>query len=710
MFVMEDTTGRVTGTPAVSASEPTTDNALAAGTRLHEFEVRRVIGEGGFSLVYLAFDHVLHREVALKEYIPRALASRRHDNTVVVHSAQLRPTFEAGMRSFINEARLLAQFDHPALVKVYRFWEGNATAYMAMPLYQGRTLKQVLKDDPARATQAWLKKVFAPVQDALALLHAERCYHRDISPDNIQLLANDAPVLLDLGAARRTISDQTQAFTAILKPSYAPLEQYADDAQMKQGPWTDVYALAAVMYAAITHKPPPPSVARIYQDPLQPLASGAWTGFDPSFLRAIDAALAVRPDERTRSMHDFARALGMPPPRSAPPPDAVATRTRHAPVDESTLVVDDALVPTPQSEATVVAGEPPTVLSTAASDARHIVTPAEVDTAALDMRGLDASAIDASANASALDASAIDASALDASPIEAPAFGALSRAIEGPVTDGSTASSTVRMPPTDAPARSARSSARDDATIVAPRNASPTARPVDARKRTIRLTLGAVAAIVVLGYAAWQATRNHDAADVANTPAATTAPATSTTAAPAAATSPAKSSSAAPAPAATTAPGTSSTVAPASEPKPTPVAAPAAGATMPEPATAAPVTPSPEPSSAVPPIVAPPRTASTPARASTAPAAAPAASATPDRPHDAEPPREGRPARDRTESPKAAKVVPSRPAADPPAADARATVPAGARQDEKCRTLRMRAELGETLTGSDRSALEKECR
>src|SRR5207253_9919025 len=136
------------------------------------------------------------------------------------------------------------------------------------------------------------------------------------------------PVLLDFGAARRTISDRTQAFTAILKPSYAPLEQYAEDAAMEQGPWTDVYALAAVMYAAITGKPPPPSVARVYQDPMQPPAARALPGFDPAFLRAIDDALAVRPDARTPSMHAFAEALGMPPPRSAPPP-APPTRRPH---------------------------------------------------------------------------------------------------------------------------------------------------------------------------------------------------------------------------------------------------------------------------------------------------------------------------------------------------------------------------------------------
>ena len=286
-------------------------NALPVGTRVLEFEITRVIGEGGFSVVYLAFDHTLHRSIALKEYIPSALASRRGDNTVAVRSAQHQETFEAGLRSFINEARLLAQFDHPALVKVYRFWEANGTAYMAMPHYGGRTLRDILRADPAQASEAWLKKLLVPLLDALQLLPAHRCYHRDVAPDNIQVLENGAPVLLDFGAARRTIGDMTQAFTVILKPGYAPIEQYADEADLKQGPWTDVYALAAVLYGAIAHKPPPTAVARVIKDPLEPLATRSLAGYSATFLAGIDRGLAVRPEERPQSVGEWRGLLGM---------------------------------------------------------------------------------------------------------------------------------------------------------------------------------------------------------------------------------------------------------------------------------------------------------------------------------------------------------------------------------------------------------------
>jgi len=290
---------------------PVAEQSLPTGTRLHEFEITRVIGDGGFSIVYLTFDHSLQRSVAVKEYLPSSLASRVGSETVGVRSDQHQHTFEAGLRSFINEARLLAQFDDPALVKVHRFWEANGTAYMAMPYYEGRTLKRLLKEQPDLVTQSWLKDLFAPVLSALDLLHQHRCYHRDVSPDNILVQAGGAPVLLDFGAARRSIGDMTQAFTVILKPGYAPVEQYASEGDLKQGPWTDVYAVSAVLYWAITGTPPTVSVARMIKDSLEPLSRRSLPGYDRSFLAAIDHGLSVRPEDRPQSIAELRDLLGI---------------------------------------------------------------------------------------------------------------------------------------------------------------------------------------------------------------------------------------------------------------------------------------------------------------------------------------------------------------------------------------------------------------
>jgi serine/threonine protein kinase len=194
--------------PAITSSSQ--QNGLAVGTRLGEFEITGLVGEGGFGIVYLGYDHSLERTIAIKEYMPSALAERVNDTAVVVKSSRHQDTFNAGLKSFINEARLLARFDHPALLKVYRFWEANGTAYMAMPFYEGPTLKQALAERTDAPDEKWLKALLAPLLDALEVMHQTQCFHRDIAPDNILLLKGNRPLLLDFGAARRVIGDMNE--------------------------------------------------------------------------------------------------------------------------------------------------------------------------------------------------------------------------------------------------------------------------------------------------------------------------------------------------------------------------------------------------------------------------------------------------------------------------------------------------------------------
>jgi serine/threonine protein kinase len=284
-----------TGASGFSSSLSASMHALPIGTRLDDFEVIDCIGEGGFGIVYLADDLSLQRRVAIKEYLPASMASRsRTTSTVVVQSQRHSETFAMGLKSFINEARLLARFDHKALVKVYRFWEANGTAYMAMPYYEGPTLKSALATLGRPPTEAELRGWIEPLLSALTVIHATQCYHRDIAPDNILLTAT-GPLLLDFGAARRVIGDMTHALTVVLKPGYAPIEQYGDSATMTQGAWTDLYALACVVYAAITGRAPTPSVERLMDDRLQPLSQLVAGRYSPHFLNAIDQAAPQRP-------------------------------------------------------------------------------------------------------------------------------------------------------------------------------------------------------------------------------------------------------------------------------------------------------------------------------------------------------------------------------------------------------------------------------
>jgi hypothetical protein len=324
------------GSAASSAGK--SGNALPVGTFIGEFELLGVLGEGGFGIVYSAQDHSLQRRVALKEYMPAQLASRMDDSQVRVRSEPDRETFDLGMRSFINEARLLASFDHPSLVKVYRFWEANGTAYMVMQFVEGITLKDKLRQLGQPPDEAWLMGILAPLTEALSVIHAEHCYHRDIAPDNVILLAgSERPLLLDFGAARRVITDKAQALTVILKPGYAPVEQYAAVPEMKQGPWTDVYALAATVHYAITGRTPPPAVGRLLDDTFKPLETTAAGHYSPGFLRAIDKALKVRPDERTADMAGLRADLGLPPASlSAEAAHATVAATRAASAAAST--------------------------------------------------------------------------------------------------------------------------------------------------------------------------------------------------------------------------------------------------------------------------------------------------------------------------------------------------------------------------------------
>jgi len=286
-------------------------NCLAIGTRLAEFEIQSVIGEGGFGIVYLAFDHSLQRTVAVKEYMPASLAARGDDHSVSVRSKRHGEAFEAGLRSFINEARLLAQFDHPALVKVYRFWEQNSTAYMAMRYYEGQTFKTLVRNEPSVVSEAWMRRVLKSILEALDALYKTQILHRDISPENIMIQPNGDAVLLDFGAARQIVTGMSQSLTVILKPGFAPVEQYADDESMRQGAWTDIYSLSAVVYSAIAQKAPPAAVARMLKDPIRPLAEDVHPEFSVPFLAAIDRGLCVRPEERPQTIAEFALLLGI---------------------------------------------------------------------------------------------------------------------------------------------------------------------------------------------------------------------------------------------------------------------------------------------------------------------------------------------------------------------------------------------------------------
>lgn len=287
-----------------------------------DYDIEGLLGVGGFGLVYRAREAALQRVVAIKEFLPSSIAARGSDGSVVLRAPQHGESFALGLRSFVNEARLLARFDHPALVRVIRFWEERGTAYMVMPCYEGQTLYEARGSLSGPPDEAWLRALMEPLLGALDCLHREQVFHRDVAPDNILILKDpDAPcgirpVLLDFGAARRVISDNTQALTAILKPSFAPIEQYAETSQLRQGPWTDLYGLAAVLHYCVTGRTPVPATARAVHDDLPSLrqmaaglAQDFGQSYSPALLATIDRALSVKPDDRPGSVQAWRESL-----------------------------------------------------------------------------------------------------------------------------------------------------------------------------------------------------------------------------------------------------------------------------------------------------------------------------------------------------------------------------------------------------------------
>jgi len=297
---------------------------LPLGTWLQgAYRIGRVLGHGGFGITYLAWDENLELKLALKEYLPLHLAGRDGDRaTVSVRPGEAREQFDHGLTGFLNEARVLARFDqHPGIVGVKGFFRAHGTGYMVMEYVPGITFKTYLERRGGRIPFADALTLLMPVMDALRAVHQVDLLHRDIAPDNIYITTAGQVKLLDFGAARQALRDQSQSLSMIFKPGYAPWEQCHKGG--RQGPWTDVYALAATLYRAIAGEPPPESPDRMEQDELlAPARLGL--ALPAAAEAALMQALAVKAKDRIQDMASLQRGLqgqdGMTaPPRPTPP-------------------------------------------------------------------------------------------------------------------------------------------------------------------------------------------------------------------------------------------------------------------------------------------------------------------------------------------------------------------------------------------------------
>lgn len=279
--------------------------ALPPNTMLQEYRLDSVLGAGGFGITYLAFDTLLQKQVAVKEYMPVDLALRALDGSAVPVNTDTEYNYKWGLRRFLDEARTLAHFDHSNIVRVSRYFEANGSGYMVMNYEKGESLSANLRRTPV-PEESWVKHMLVPLLDGLQTVHREGFLHLDIKPGNILIREDGSPVLLDFGAARQAIGDAMQRGASILTPGYSPPEQYTRNG--RQGPWSDIYSLAGVLYRAVTSENPPDANSRLKRDNVEKNLGAARVRYSGPFIAAIEWGLALDTQRRPQNVGEWRTA------------------------------------------------------------------------------------------------------------------------------------------------------------------------------------------------------------------------------------------------------------------------------------------------------------------------------------------------------------------------------------------------------------------
>ena len=284
-------------------SAPYHNKALPQGTILREWRLEEVLGVGGFGIVYRGKDVHFGESVAIKEYFPGAISDRVDGMTVTPTDSSSEEIYALGRQKFLEEAKVLWNLSHPQrhpnIVGVRSLFEIHGTAYMVMDFESGVSLSQMLREGK-KFDERGLMALIRPIAEGLDRAHKAGVLHRDIKPANIIVGPDGRPVLIDFGSARFESNQATNTKVTFYTPPYAAIEQYVKS--YPQGAWTDIYALGVVMYQCVTGEKPPEVLERMHAEEGQPLAAREWPGFSKTFIRAIDAAMAIRPLERPASI------------------------------------------------------------------------------------------------------------------------------------------------------------------------------------------------------------------------------------------------------------------------------------------------------------------------------------------------------------------------------------------------------------------------
>lgn len=292
------------------------NHALPPGCELGGYRIERQISAGGFSIVYLAHD-ASGLPVAIKEYLPNALALRGEGDLEPVVPPEHQAEFNRGLKLFFEEGRALTGLDHPNVVRVLNFFRANGTVYLVMRHETGRTLREHIRKHFGRLSEGFLRGMFSGLLDGLGEVHGHGLLHLDIKPANIFLRNDDSPVLLDFGAARYAVDIGPPEPRAMYTPGYAAPEQY--HGKFTLGPWTDIYAVGACMYAALTGAAPQPADERLADDLLAPARQRGASYYSLQLLATIDECLRLDPARRPQHARALQASLNADGPDSTPP-------------------------------------------------------------------------------------------------------------------------------------------------------------------------------------------------------------------------------------------------------------------------------------------------------------------------------------------------------------------------------------------------------
>ena len=282
-------------------------NALPVGARVNNYVIQEMLGDGGFSIVYMATELPGWKRVIIKEYLPAKLARRGEDNKVEAIDEEAKPRFNQGRKLFFQEANALVGLNHPNIVRVTNFFRALDTIYMVMEYEEGQNLQSYIQKYKGNLSEKFLLTIFPPLLEGLKTIHEAGFLHLDIKPGNVHLCLGGKPLLLDFGAVHKLLTSRQYQSGQVVTPGFSPYEQYNKKGYV--GPWTDLYSIGATMRSCIEGTSPPAAIDRHVKDEMKSAVEAFGKQYNKKLLSAIDWAMEVDAMLRPQTVDDMLHAI-----------------------------------------------------------------------------------------------------------------------------------------------------------------------------------------------------------------------------------------------------------------------------------------------------------------------------------------------------------------------------------------------------------------